>query len=144
VPHPAYAEAVETTKIHSITGILGPGRALVMKRPFRAPHHNISDAGLIGGGTVPRPDEVNLAYNGVLFLDEFPEFQHHADLQVPLAYLGAPSRQIEIHIEVPKWISGTSQETDRKIHANAQMSTRDIGKYCTHDAPAERVLVAAI
>jgi magnesium chelatase family protein len=77
LPRPGYAEAVETTKIHSIAGLLGPGRALVTSRPFRAPHHSISDAGLIGGGTTPKPGEVSLAHNGVLFLDEFPEFQRH-------------------------------------------------------------------
>ncbi len=77
LPRPGYAEAVETTKIHSIAGLLGPDRALMTKRPFRSPHHSISDAGLIGGGTVPRPGEVSLAHNGVLFLDEFPEFQRH-------------------------------------------------------------------
>lgn len=77
LPVLGYAEAVETTKIHSIAGLLGPHRALIMKRPFRAPHHSISDAGLIGGGHVPRPGEVSLAHNGVLFLDEFPEFRRH-------------------------------------------------------------------
>jgi magnesium chelatase family protein len=77
LPRPGYEEAVETTKIHSIAGLMGPGESLIAKRPFRAPHHSISDAGLIGGGSVPRPGEVSLAHNGVLFLDEFPEFQRH-------------------------------------------------------------------
>ncbi|OPX97420.1 MAG: Competence protein ComM [Syntrophorhabdus sp. PtaB.Bin047] len=77
LPRPGYAEAVETTKIHSIAGLLGPDRALITTRPFRSPHHSISDAGLIGGGHVPRPGEVSLAHNGVLFLDEFPEFRRH-------------------------------------------------------------------
>jgi len=68
-------EALETTKIHSIVGLLAPGQALVTRRPFRAPHHTASDAGLLGGNINPTPGEISLAHHGVLFLDELPEFK---------------------------------------------------------------------
>src|SRR3989475_578171 len=75
LPKISLDEALETTKIHSVAGVLPLGESLVARRPFRAPHHTISDAGLIGGGSYPRPGEVSLAHGGVLFLDELPEFR---------------------------------------------------------------------
>jgi magnesium chelatase family protein len=77
LPNLSLEEAIATTKVHSICGLLPPRLALLATRPFRAPHHTISDAGLIGGGAIPRPGEVSLAHHGVLFLDELPEFKRH-------------------------------------------------------------------
>jgi magnesium chelatase family protein len=77
LPPMSLEEAIETTRIHSVAGLLEDARGLVGTRPFRSPHHTISDAGLIGGGAVPRPGEVSLGHNGVLFLDELPEFQRN-------------------------------------------------------------------
>jgi magnesium chelatase family protein len=76
LPDLTLAEALETTKIHSVMGLLN-GSPIIATRPFRYPHHTISDAGLVGGGTVPKPGEVSLAHNGVLFLDELPEFKRN-------------------------------------------------------------------
>jgi magnesium chelatase family protein len=67
-------ESIETTRIYSAMGRLAPGQPLMARRPFRSPHHTISDAGLVGGGSTPTPGEISLAHNGVLFLDELPEF----------------------------------------------------------------------
>ncbi len=221
-----FEEALETTKIHSVAGVLDSGAGLVTQRPFRSPHHTISDAGLIGGGMVPRPGEVSLAHNGLLFLDELPEFPRNV-LEVmrqpledhtvtiarasmslsfparfmlaaamnpcPCGYFNDKSREclctppmiqryvakisgplldrIDIHIEVPavqykelrggaaaegsaqirsRVMAARERQRDRftkakeKIHANAQMTTRQIRTYCELSADAERLLERAM
>jgi magnesium chelatase family protein len=77
LPRLSLAEAIQVTRVHSVAGQLAPDRGLVTERPFRAPHHTISDAGLVGGGNMPRPGEASLAHHGVLFLDELTEFRRN-------------------------------------------------------------------
>ncbi|HEY2989192.1 MAG TPA: YifB family Mg chelatase-like AAA ATPase [Candidatus Binatia bacterium] len=223
LPDLTLAEALESTKIHSVTGLLD-GRPIIATRPYRSPHHTISDAGLVGGGTIPKPGEVSLAHNGVLFLDELPEFKRNV-LEVlrqpledgnitvsrvvgsmnypagfmlvaamnpcPCGFFTDPQKEcgctppqiqryrskvsgplldrIDIQVEVPALryqelaskdagepSSAIRQRVNaarqiqlarfqkRNLHANAQMGTRDIKKYCAVKPEAEKLLEVAI
>ncbi len=224
LPSLTFDEAIQTTKIHSVAGVLDSGAGLVGVRPYRSPHHTISDAGLIGGGVVPRPGKVSLAHNGVLFLDELPEFQRNV-LEVlrqpledgmvtiaraamtltfparfmlaaamnpcPCGFFNDPSREcactppmiqryvskisgplldrIDIHIDMPavrfqelrqeaggetsdairaRVIKARERQLERfegeKIYCNAQMSSRQIRKYCDITPESERMLESAM
>ena len=98
LPALAFEEALETTRIHSIAGLLRPEEALVARRPFRAPHHSISQPGLVGVGSVPQPGEISLAHNGVLFLDELPEFP-----RAVLELLRHPMEERRVTIILNEW-----------------------------------------
>jgi magnesium chelatase family protein len=98
LPDMTLAEAIDTTRIHRVAGLTGDRTAVVTTRPCRAPHHTISDVGLIGEGQVPMPGEVSLAHDGMLFLDELPEFRRHVlevlrqPLEDGVLYLQSPAR----------------------------------------------------
>ena len=96
-------EALETTKIHSVSGILGPEASLVTNRPFRSPHHTISDVALVGGGSNPNPGEISLAHNGVLFLDELPEFKRSVleVLRQPMEQRSVTISRARVTVEYP-------------------------------------------
>jgi magnesium chelatase family protein len=223
LPDLTLIEALETTKIHSVMGTLN-GQAIIATRPFRSPHHTISDAGLVGGGTVPKPGEVSLAHNGVLFLDELPEFRRNVlevmrqpledgnitvsramgSINYPASFMlvaamnpcvcgfftdpqkectctplqiqryrskvsGPLLDRIDIQIEVPglRYQELASKDAGEpssairsrvnqaraiqlhrfdksKLHANAQMGTREIKRYCAVKEDAERLLETAI
>lgn len=225
LPPMTLPEAIETTRIHSVAGLLAPGSGLVSVRPFRAPHHTISDIALVGGGTSPRPGEVSLSHNGVLFLDELTELNRDVlevlrqpledrtvsiaraktTLSFPASFMlvgamnpcpcgnfGHPEKEclctpfkiqkyrtkisgplldrIDIHLEVPalkvaeladdtaaaepsalirsRVIAARSVQRERfagtKTHANAQMQSRQIKKFCALDEAGKKLLRSAI
>ena len=127
-------EALDTTKIHSIAGILSPGQALVTRRPFRAPHHTASDAGLLGGTAHPLPGEISIAHNGVLFLDELPEFKRSVleTMRQPLEEGQVTISRAAGTVTYPAdfmLVAAMNPSPDGKMPAQSQCSPREIQRY---------------
>jgi len=133
-------ESLETTRIHSIMGLLPSGTSLLQERPFRAPHHTCSDVALVGGGTIPKPGEISLSHNGVLFLDELPEFNRNAleVLRQPLedrrVTIARASRTVTLPANFMLIASmnpcpcGFLTDSRRKCHCTAQQIQRYLGR----------------
>jgi magnesium chelatase family protein len=127
-------EALETTKIHSIVGLLEPGQALITRRPFRAPHHTVSDAGLMGGNINPTPGEISLAHHGVLFLDELPEFKRNVleTLRQPVEEGRVTISRAAGSMTFPSQfmlVAAMNPTPDGKMPAESRCSPREIQHY---------------
>ena len=132
LPDLTFQEALESSAIHSVAGTLPPGAGLLRTRPFRAPHHTASDIALVGGGSVPRPGEISLAHNGVLFLDEMPEFDRRVldpggcDESLPVRVSRPPCARVPLHAVADRPLHGThlgsSAGSDRSHGSGAAAS----------------------
>src|SRR5512137_533500 len=127
-------EALETTKIHSIVGLLKPGQAIVTRRPFRAPHHTVSDAGLLGGNINPTPGEISIAHHGVLFLDELPEFKRNVleTLRQPLEEGRVTISRAAGSMTFPSQfmlVAAMNPTPDGKMPSESQCSPKQIQNY---------------
>ena len=127
-------EALETTKIHSIVGLLAPGQALIVQRPFRAPHHTASDAGLLGGNINPTPGEISLAHHGILFLDELPEFKRSVleTMRQPLEEGRVTISRAAGTMTFPSQfmlVAAMNPTPDGKMPAESRSSPREIQNY---------------
>jgi magnesium chelatase family protein len=157
LPPLSFDEALETSKVFSVAGQLS-NSSLVVKRPFRSPHHTISDAGLVGGGHIPKPGEVSLAHNGVLFLDEFPEFRRNVvdllrqpleDGQVTIARAAmaltypAKSAAVRERVSLAREVQ-LKRFSGEGIYSNSQMRPKHLKKFCRLDASGQGVLDHAV
>jgi len=127
-------EALEVTRVHSIVGQLQPGQALVTQRPFRKPHHTVSDAGLLGGNINPTPGEISLAHNGVLFLDELPEFKRNVleTLRQPLEEGNVTISRAAGSMTFPSafmLVAAMNPTPDGKMPGESSSSPREIQNY---------------
>ncbi len=127
-------EALETTKIHSIVGLLRPGQALVTRRPFRSPHHTASDVGLLGGNMNPTPGEISLAHHGVLFLDELPEFKRNVleTMRQPLEEGYVTISRAAGTMTFPSQfmlVAAMNPTPDGKMPAESRSTPREIARY---------------
>ncbi len=127
-------EALETTKIHSIVGLMAPGQALITQRPFRSPHHTASDAGLLGGNVNPTPGEISLAHHGVLFLDELPEFKRSVleTMRQPLEEGRVTISRAAGTMTFPSQfmlVAAMNPTPDGKMPAESRSSPREIQNY---------------
>jgi magnesium chelatase family protein len=134
LPPLTLAEALETTKLHSVVGMLKPGQALVTRRPFRAPHHTASDVGLLGGNANPTPGEISLAHNGVLFLDELPEFKRNVleTMRQPLEEGYVTISRAAGRVSFPSQfmlIAAMNPTPDGKMPSESRSSPNEIQKY---------------
>ncbi len=134
LPPLSLEEALETTRIHSVCGLLRPGQGLVCERPFRAPHHTASDAGLLGGNVQPTPGEISLAHHGVLFLDELPEFKRGVleTLRQPLEEGRVTISRAAGSMTFPAQfmlIAAMNPTPDGKMPAESRSSPREIERY---------------
>ncbi len=133
LPDMTLAEAIETTRIHRVAGLTDERVALETTRPFRAPHHTISDVGLIGGGQIPMPGEVSLAHHGILFLDELPECTRHG-----LEVLCQPLEEGVTRIQSPArpklpYVGGLSSTDDsREGCGQSPIATHHLDGHHTH------------